>query len=350
MTNNTRNNFLDFSRGVTVFLMILGHCIQNGNGKFFLEKQLFWNDYFFKFIYSFHMPLFALISGYFLNFSTSKYSLKEGIIRKLNYLLFPIIFFGIYRYFLNLYFVLKDESTFKLKDFILSILQGYWFLWGILYLSIIVFIIKYLFFDNIKVYFTLFFVLLLVPNEIHNIKLSTILFLYPFMLIGYFFSKYQEVILKVIKENKKFILLILLLFFFLQFLFFNKESYIYISGLNITKTKLKTSVIRQIFIDLFRINIGLTGSCFILLILDEISKSNKLKKIYNIFIYLGQNSLSFYCLQELLIVYLLVPFTINYQKNYKINFLQAIIVIILCYFIDKILKRYTILKKIHFGI
>ena len=326
MANNTRNNFLDFSRGITVFLMILGHCIQNGNGKFFLERQLFWNDY-------------------FLNLSTNRYNIKEGILRKIKYLLFPIVVFGVYRYFLYSYFILKDRNTFNLKDFILSILQGYWFLWGILYLSIIVFIIKYLFFDNIIVYFTLFFVLLLVPNEIHNIKLSTILFLYPFILIGYFFSKYQEVILKVIKENKKFILLILLLFFFLQFLFFNKESYIYISGLNITKTKLKTSVIHQIFIDSFRINIGLTGSCFVLLILEVISK-----KIYNIFIYLGQNSLSFYCLQELLIVYLLVPFTINYQKNYKINFLQAIIVIILCYFIDKILKRYTILKKIHFGI
>lgn len=216
-------------------------------GNFFLEKQLFWNDYFFKFIYSFHMPLFALISGYFLNLSTNRYNIKEGILRKINCLLFPIVVFGVYRYFLYSYFILKDRNTFKLKDFILSILQGYWFLWGILYLSIIVFIIKYLFFDNIKVYFTLFFVLLLVPNEIHNIKFSTILFLYPFILMGYFFSKYQEVILKVIKENKKFILLILLLFFFLQFLFFNKESYIYISGLNITKTKLKISVIRHFY-------------------------------------------------------------------------------------------------------
>lgn len=40
MANNTRNNFLDFSRGVTVFLMILGHCIQNGNGKFFFRKTI----------------------------------------------------------------------------------------------------------------------------------------------------------------------------------------------------------------------------------------------------------------------------------------------------------------------
>ena len=83
--NDSRNKFLDITRGITVFLMILGHCIQNGNGKIFLEKQLFWDDYFFKFIYSFHMPLFALISGYFLNLSTNKYELKVGILKKINY-------------------------------------------------------------------------------------------------------------------------------------------------------------------------------------------------------------------------------------------------------------------------
>ena len=61
-----RNEFLDIIKGITIFLVALGHCVVNGNGIKFIEKELFWGDPIYKFIYSFHMPLFALISGYFL--------------------------------------------------------------------------------------------------------------------------------------------------------------------------------------------------------------------------------------------------------------------------------------------
>ncbi|QYR63957.1 acyltransferase family protein [Fusobacterium animalis] len=330
--------------------MILGHCIQNGNGKIFLEKQLFWDDYFFKFIYSFHMPLFALISGYFLNLSTNKYELKVGILKKINYLFPPIVIFGVYRYFLSRCLIIKDDIIFKFVDLIFTILKGYWFLWSILYFSIIIFIVKYIFNDSIKIYVALFLILFIIPNEIHTVKTSTILFLYPFILVGYFFSKYQKQIIKKIESKQNQLLFILGVFFCLQLFFFKKESYIYISGLDIIKTKLNISLRHQFFIDVFRLNIGLTGSCFILLILYKIYKLTKSIKVWNIFIDLGQNSLKIYCVQELVIVYWLVPFTINYQKNYKTNLLESIIVILLCLFINRILSKFKMLSRIHFGI
>ena len=95
-----RNEFLDIIKGITIFLVILGHCIENGVGIKFIEKKIFLNDFVYKFIYSFHMPLFALISGYFLYFSIEKYNMKTGIIKKIKHLLPPIIVFGIYRYFI----------------------------------------------------------------------------------------------------------------------------------------------------------------------------------------------------------------------------------------------------------
>lgn len=51
-----RNNQIDISKGIAIILMILGHSI--------ILTDNFTN-YFFKLIFSFHMPLFFLFSGYY---------------------------------------------------------------------------------------------------------------------------------------------------------------------------------------------------------------------------------------------------------------------------------------------
>ena len=48
----TRNQSIDIAKAITIILMVIGHC-----------DAL--NQYFFKFIFSFHMPLFFIFSGYF---------------------------------------------------------------------------------------------------------------------------------------------------------------------------------------------------------------------------------------------------------------------------------------------
>ena len=56
----TRNLFLDFTKGVLILLVTVGHSIQyiiyNNHG--------FWGDPLFKAIYIFHMPLFIGLSGF----------------------------------------------------------------------------------------------------------------------------------------------------------------------------------------------------------------------------------------------------------------------------------------------
>ena len=62
--NNDRDCIVDFIRGIAVFFMVLGHCIQYGSGTCVSSTGAFLNDYLFKFMYSFHMPLFMFLSGY----------------------------------------------------------------------------------------------------------------------------------------------------------------------------------------------------------------------------------------------------------------------------------------------
>ena len=53
-----RNYFLDYSKGILAFLVVLGHVIT-------LKYTYgdYWNSYSIWCIYSFHMPLFIAISG-----------------------------------------------------------------------------------------------------------------------------------------------------------------------------------------------------------------------------------------------------------------------------------------------
>ncbi len=54
-----RDSYWDVVKGVLILLVILGHVIQYGVG------GDFWHHLVFRSIYTFHMPLFMLVSGYF---------------------------------------------------------------------------------------------------------------------------------------------------------------------------------------------------------------------------------------------------------------------------------------------
>ena len=69
MEKQARIKYWDLLKGIAIFLVVWGHTIQyGGSGSIFFDNKAF------IFIYSFHMPLFLLISGYFLCCSSFKVS------------------------------------------------------------------------------------------------------------------------------------------------------------------------------------------------------------------------------------------------------------------------------------
>ena len=64
-----RIDYFDIAKGIGIILMILGH----------MSLQ---NEYLKNFIYSFHMPLFFIISGYFFKQRDNKVCMKN-ILKKL---------------------------------------------------------------------------------------------------------------------------------------------------------------------------------------------------------------------------------------------------------------------------
>lgn len=81
-----RNLTLDYLKAFAIILVVFGHCLRYGLGK---GNDIFDNNVM-KFIYSFHMPLFMLISGYLFGFSIQKHTLKENFINKIKTLMIPI--------------------------------------------------------------------------------------------------------------------------------------------------------------------------------------------------------------------------------------------------------------------
>lgn len=116
-----RNLFIDILKAVLIILVVIGHCIQFGSGKGYLNSTSFFNNKLFIFIYSFHMPAFMIISGYL--FGLSKKTNAINVIKnKINHLLIPIFTWAILT---TIIFAIKEE-TFNFLTIIKNIyIQAY---------------------------------------------------------------------------------------------------------------------------------------------------------------------------------------------------------------------------------
>ena len=80
-----RNDFFDFSKGILILLVILGHAIQ-----YCAVNENVWLNPIFNIIYTFHMPLFVFLSGYFF-YTCLKKSFKDVLTSRFKRLIVPEI-------------------------------------------------------------------------------------------------------------------------------------------------------------------------------------------------------------------------------------------------------------------
>ncbi len=111
-----RIDYLDYSKGIAIILVVLGHIFNGGNIK--------------TYIYSFHIPLFFIISGYLFNYSNIN-SFKEFISKKTKVYLIPYLTFSI----INIlgYYIFSSLSFIVLRNNFLETIKfcgigALWFL------------------------------------------------------------------------------------------------------------------------------------------------------------------------------------------------------------------------------
>lgn len=168
-----REHYFDNARFLLISLVVFGHLLRS----FIFENQFILALY--LFIYSFHMPAFVLISGYF-----AKGIHKKGYVMKVTKkLLLPyLIFQSFYAFY---YYFIDDVSTVDLNPF--DPQWAMWFLLSLFSWQIMLFFVK-----NMNMYYvlTISFILGIAVGYFsfinNTLSLSRTFVFFPFFLIGFY--------------------------------------------------------------------------------------------------------------------------------------------------------------------
>lgn len=149
-----RNPYLDILKAITIIFVIIGHSIQYGSGLEYLTYGGFLYNRVFVFIYSFHMPLFMLISGYLFAISSKEKTFKQSLFAKIKQLIIPLLCWSVITLIVECIKIPLGVSTHTFgfiwifQTLLSSFIGGPWFLWSLWWCSLIIIIGKKIFKDN----------------------------------------------------------------------------------------------------------------------------------------------------------------------------------------------------------
>lgn len=279
---SSRNSYLDVVKGLGILLVVAGHAIQYGMGSGY---DGFWNLPMFKFIYSFHMPLFMAVSGWLFWFSYSKRGGKSVLKDRAKTLLYPIFVYGI---ICNIPVLIRNPEDFSVHNAFFK--ANLWFFWSVLFatcLACLMFKLNKLF--HIKEWvsvFVLFFGMMLFDD---NWLIAQHKFVVPYFLLGGVICKY-----KLAYCGQKCWIAIPL--YCLSMLFYKSDTYIYVSMYSITQG----DAMPHLWTDIYRFVVGALGTVsFMLLVKYMWMFIEKWQLLHDALIWLGKNTLFIYFIQGL---------------------------------------------------
>ena len=105
--------------------------------------------------------------------------------------------------------------------------------------------------------------------------------------------------------------------------FFNQDAFIYLTGYKL----LGKDITRQLAIDGYRFIIGLSGSCFVILLWKDILQQRK-GYGFPVFSCLGRNSMGIYIVSGYVIILGIAEFTQGIEPSYAVNLAEMLIVLL----------------------
>ena len=321
--------------------MVIGHCIQFGSGQLILDSGAFFSNPVFKYIYSFHMPLFMLISGYLFHYSIKHNSLQI-IIGKIKGIIIPLIcWHSLYQFI-----VLALGNSISLRVFLLSYFHTLWFLRALFVFYMVVLFVNRVFKDNTYIYILVFIISFFIPNHILP---DVMVFTFPFFMLGYFVNKFSFIHFidryRSIQNNWLFTLIIFALH--IGFLHFYKDDfYVYISQTYLLNNKYTLG--HMIFINMYRILTAIWGCGIILILIFHLHKHYIHSQIFTFLIKLSPATICVYAINHYINDSLLISLPI-YQLNYIIVLIETIIILTFSYTIYIILIKNRILRLLFLG-
>ena len=284
--------------------------------------HVYFGQWFHKYIHAFHMPLWFILSGFFIN--TDK-GFKEFFISKLKVLLIPYLFFGLLFEFIGL-FNNKDrwEAFLWPNDLLIPYGGALWFLPAIFFS----YIISYLFIsfskNRIPVLLLLFFVSGVIGTGLsYKLPLSfdSGIIGVSFMLLGYLLKIKGVPTLKGLNLSIAFFISILLIFY-------NGEINMRLNHYS--------------FVPLFYLNALFTTVIY--WNLATLITSLRLS-ILSFSFEVGKYSLLYVCLNEIIIVFMRYINVLSWGGKFISKIIETIIIFMICYYMNRILlnSKYKIL-------
>lgn len=339
MIKKTRIKAFDFLKLIAIFFVIWGHAIQ-----YFLSSD-YSDEPVFRIIYSFHMPLFMMISGYF---SFSSMSLSMGIFlkKKIVQLLLPVFTWGAFLWIYQL--VYECIQTKVLSTNIDSLLQilicDFWFLKSCFICYFLYYCRRFFNTRFISWTYVSLFLSLFIPYAQMWIMYSCFLLGIELKTNPLFFSHVKENYLKYS------------ILFLVMLCFWGKSFFINGNGLY----SVFVGLMKEDFVplhmwcyNLYRLAIGIIGSiAFIGLFCHFPQKINN--RLLNSCCEYGRYTLELYVIQVLVIEEILSKH-INFDNvniylcNIIVMPLVSIIFIYICVFLIKEISKISLLRFILFG-
>lgn len=272
-----------------IYCVILGHTIQYYYPNYSYETYK--NNYLFSLIYSFHMPLFAIISGIFAS-SSLKLTPGDFIKKKSINLLLPSFSWAIFGIFISILDNGGSRSIFEIT--IKHLTFDFWFLKCLFICFVIAYATKKIAPASKVLFFSISVLISFLSNQYY------VTFLCPFFISGIILSDFIATFRK--KCNYFIVVsgilyLLLLIHWDSNYLVYCSQPYTLISFLHNEQY-----FISRTLIYLYRFLIGLSGSIFI------ISLFFKIKDCHSIFKTIGKYTIGIYCIQTWVIETLLPRF------------------------------------------
>lgn len=338
MKRDNRDYVIDCIKSSAIILMVIGHSIQLFNGEVYRGEKEFYDNILYKVIYSFHMPLFMLMSGYLYYFSRKKYiSCFKNTIIKLSQYFVPILTFASIKTVWNIISSNKGGSFnifHLLVEEVYNIFHVLWFLWAIIYSILIIeliYLVRNTMNVNIVITIILCFFFMTPDLLMGNVYKYTILYFG----IGYEMNRKQ--LFKEMKTQKK-ALFVGGAVWMLLILLYERKHYIYVSGFSLINSEY--GMIEQFIIDIFRWGIGLAGALSVwggFQLFFSYKQRKITDSIGRIMNFIGSNTLIIYSFSTEIFNEIMAELTEECTFSYMRTFVLGVGVIIVCLIISYIL-------------
>ncbi len=340
-----RNAKYDFYRGLLMLGVVWGHTITA------LRFGVGGSSALLHFFRTYDMPMFAFISGYFLNKTIKKHGFSSNILNKIGMILFPILLWNI---------IFSAINTVVFSAGISLSFSRFWFLWAIFIVSIMVLAIEKLFTFSKVVKAIVYAVVAIVIHTFINLPHNAA-FLFVPCVFGMYYDSIKSKLLGKVKQNHiKIIKISVVVIFAVMQVFWDVKYNVWNTGNNIFAFSTPLATLLRI---IYRTCIGLVG-CIAMQTVFDFLYHFKYPRLKRALCNVGKNTLEIYILQSFIVETLgayavafvakILGFNIFTVNMFLLDFVFALVIsgvsVGVCYYIQKWLKRIPKAGKYLFGI